>query len=152
MVSKWARLALVLFGLFLAVLYDVVFWKKELGFWITVVCNNLCCWFFTFLFLTNSLRQKKFLWLLVPLLVLSVDVFFYNNYVVQKLVPLVIFGLAVLISVLVTVNNEERHPFHFLSIPIIGKLFHPVITKIQVLLGDLSNRATEGKSEVYKKY
>ena len=57
--SKWARLALVLFGLFLAVLYDVVFWKKELGFGLLLFVIIYVVGFFYILVLDQFFTTKE---------------------------------------------------------------------------------------------
>lgn len=148
--KRWLRLCLVAFGLAIAILHDIFFWNRENGIGFLIFVIIYIIGFLTFLVYTNSLRQKKFLLLLIPILVLSFDVFLYNNVFVSLFVPWIVFILLILTSLLLTLNKEESHPFYFLGIPILRDL-STIIKKIRVMSSDFSWGKGEDRSALYKR-
>jgi hypothetical protein len=143
------RLMYVGFALFMAVLYDALFWDKRPGLGFLVFVGVYLAGFFALTLTTNRIHTKWPLALLVPIFILSADVFFYNNELVQHLVPWVVFALLILMSVLVTVRNHDKIQFFFFNIPLI-KNVGLSITKWRHISSDLF-KWNEGKEKLVSK-
>lgn len=109
------KVAYVWLALLVAVLYDVLFWQQGSGI-------NL--FLFTLLysigFIVLSAKRIGQVWslaLLIPLLVLSFDVFLFRNEVVMVLAPLLVVVLLFYITAILPLKNSGKHTFFLTKVP-----------------------------------
>ncbi len=87
---------------------------------------------------TKQIRQPLAFFLLIPITILTFDVLWYANDLVQHFVPFFVFFLMILFSVILTLDNIEKHPFKLFQIPIFKKAYLPV-SKIREIYGDMTS-------------
>lgn len=119
---RFVRLMHVGFALLMAILYDVLFWDNRPGLGFLVFVAVYVVGFFVLTFISNKIHTKWPLLLLVPIVILSADVFIYNNDLVQLLTPWAVFGLLLLMSILLTLRNSSKASFFFFNIPVIRNI------------------------------
>ncbi|MCX6780490.1 MAG: DUF4173 domain-containing protein [Candidatus Magasanikbacteria bacterium] len=148
--NRYHKLAYIGFALLMSVLFDVFFWNKELGLGFLVFVLIYLAGFIGLAMITNQPYNKKALFLLAPILVLSFDVVIYNNDLVTSLVVLAVIGLLVLFTFLFTLRNTLANPFDFRNIPLLRKIGLPFSKWVQILR-DLLFFNQNGKNDCYKK-
>jgi len=99
---------------------------------------------------TGHLNNRWALWFLVPIFILAFDLMLYNNALVVYFLPLVIFILSVIFTVILTVKNENKFVFYLKNIPVVKNVF-VAIKNFGVVFGDLfSWSKKEEHNETYK--
>lgn len=148
--SRANRLMYVGLALLTAILYDLFFWNQHLGLGFVLFVAIYLMVFLVLALVTNKIHSSWAFLLMVPIIILTTDVFVYNNILVQFLVPLVVFALLVVFTMLVTLRNKEKHPFFLTHIPLIKHLDLP-FTKLGRIYDDLFKWDKKSESGVYKK-
>lgn len=154
--DRSVRLLYVVFAVFTAVIYDLLWIKSGSvvglrGLGLFVFTLAYVCGFTLLSASTKHIRNVKAFLLLVPILVLSVDLLWYQNSLLHGLAPKAIMALLFGYSVLLTLHNPERHKFHFLRLPIISR-FSWLVTKWGQVYRDLiSWRSRNTRDERYRK-
>jgi hypothetical protein len=116
--SRHWRLAYIGLAASIAVFYDIFFWDVALGLGFLIFVLLYLIGFISLTVATNQLREPRAFLFLVPVFVLSVDIFLYNNDLVHTWVPLFVFVLLVLFSLTLTLRNPHKYKFSFLKIPL----------------------------------
>jgi len=111
--SRSGRLWYIALAFFIAGLYDYVFWENKQGIGLIVFVLIYLAVFVPLIIRTKQLRQKWALLLLVPIFILSADVFLYTNVLVQVWLPWCVYVLLFLFSILVTLQNPLKFAFSF---------------------------------------
>lgn len=115
--GKHTGLVYIGLALLMVVLFEsLVFGQaRGLGFALFIILINGC--FLGTAAVTGQIRQRWPLWLLLPIIILTVDTVLYNNIFVQEVVPMFIYFLTALAWVLTTLANPERYRFLFSALP-----------------------------------
>lgn len=148
--KHYHKLAYIGFALLMSVLFDLFFWNQELGLGFFVFVVIYLVGFIGLAMITNQPYNKKALFLLAPILVLSFDTVIYDNDLVTSLVPLSVIGLTVLFTFLFTLRNTLANPFDFRNIPLVRRVGLPFSKWVQILR-DLLFFNQNSKNERYKK-
>ncbi|MFA6424442.1 MAG: DUF4173 domain-containing protein [Candidatus Magasanikbacteria bacterium] len=149
--KRTQRLLYVGFALIMAVLFDIFFWKQQLG-----VSFLLFVLIYLFGLISIAILHKQFnnrlsLFLLIPILVLSADVVLYNNQLVKVGVPFFVAILLIIFTILVSLKNPLKHPFHFSNIPLYSDFILP-LKKLKDIYRDLFQWNTaETKKDIFRK-
>lgn len=148
-ISKHWRLIYIGLAVALAGLFEIFVWgqKPGLGFLLYIIIA--LTGFITLSVINQQFRQPKALLLLIPVLVLGVDVFIYNNEITEQITRPLVLALMVLFAVLSTYDNASKHKFSFLKIPFFGQGFL-MFAKIKHVFHDLFVWK-ETKTQIYKK-
>ncbi|MFA6427449.1 MAG: DUF4173 domain-containing protein [Candidatus Magasanikbacteria bacterium] len=145
------RLLLGGLGLVLAVLYDVLAWKHWNGFGFVLFVSLYIVGFLVVGVLLHRIRQWWAFVLLGPVAILSIDVILFNNEFISSYVPVIIFGLLGLFSILITLERPHGHLFYFFQIPIIRRLLTPIVQGMSHMFSDLSVHGRSLDKQQYKK-
>ncbi len=148
--KHYHKLAYIGFALLMSVLFDVFFWNHELGLGFFVFVVIYLAGFIGLAMITNQPYNKKALFLLAPILVLSFDTVIYDNELATSLVPLSVIGLTILFTFLFTLRNTLANPFDFRNIPLLRKIGLPFSKWVQILR-DLLFFSHNDKNDRYKK-
>lgn len=148
--SRLARLLLVGFGLVLAVLYDIFFWKQEMGIGFLVYTFIYLLGFIVFIFWFGQLRQKWAFLLLIPVLLQALSISLYNNVFVQESLPVIATALLLVFSLFLPLHNPQKFRFSLLRIPLVHRssIF---LAKIRSIFSDIFASRTERGEELIKK-
>jgi len=143
------HLGFVYLALFTSLTYDwLIFGQaKGLGFLVFVVI--FCTAFITMIVVTKKLQMRWSLLLLIPILILSLDVFIFNNVLVNKFAPLVVYLLLLIFVILITLQASGKK-FFFRNIPILKDVTAPFEEWGRVIR-DLFRSRGDKHHELYKK-
>lgn len=143
------HLGFVYLALFTSLMYDWLIFQqaKGLGFLVFVVI--FCTAFITMIIITKKLQLRWPLLLLIPILILSLDVFIFNNNLVSNYVPLVVYLLLLIFVILITLQVNGKK-FFFRNIPILKDVTAPFEEWGRVLR-DLFRSRGDKHHELYKK-
>lgn len=145
-----ARLLLLGFAFALSVLYDIFFWKQELGIGFVLYICLYVVGFVAFMIYFQQLRQKWAFFLLGPLLVHASALALYNNNFVTHLVPIMSVLLLLIFSLVLPLQNPNKFRFSLLRIPFIYRT-SIFFTKVKFLFSHLFQTRSERNREVIKK-
>lgn len=148
-ISKYWRLAYVGLAVVLAGLFEVFVWGKKPGLGFLFYVILALTGFISIAIAKKQLRQPKALFLLIPILVLCLDVFVYNNLITTLLSRPLVLVLMILFAVLSTYDNVQKHKFSFLKIPFFGNAFL-MFSKVGQVFRDLFVWR-ESKTQIYRK-
>jgi len=144
------RLLFVGLALVASVLYDLFFWHHRIGVNLALFAGIYLAIFLILLAITEQLKQIWGLLLLVPIACLSVDAMWFNNALVNSVVPVLVPVLLILFSLLITLEHPKGLLFYLSKIPLIAGLFFPLKKYITVFFRDLSRKREESNGH-YKK-
>lgn len=144
------RLAYMGTAAIIAILFDVLFWKADLGLNVLILTLVYLAGFITLSALSGQLHQPKALILTLPILILAGDIVLYNNDLVSGLVPIVLIFLLFIFSLLLTLRNPDKHLFSFLNIYMFREVEMPLF-KLGQMYRDLFASKKEVQNEKYKK-
>lgn len=148
-ISRYWRLAYVGLAVALAGLFEVFVWGKKPGLGFLFYIILALVGFISISVINKQFRRPKALLLLIPILVLCLDIFIYNNLITYALSRPLVFIFMILFAVLSTYDNAQKHKFSFLKIPFFGSAFL-MFSKIGHVFRDLFVWR-EGKTQIYKK-
>jgi hypothetical protein len=115
---RWGRLSFVLFAFVMAIMYDQLFWQKELGLGFLIFVLTYIIGMFLLTTVNKHMHKPLSILLVLPMLILSLNTFWLNNEMVQYLVPSAIVVLGLVWALFLTLENPHNHRFHFLGIPL----------------------------------
>lgn len=147
---RQSRLLLAAFALILAVLYDVFFWKEELGIGFFLFVLVYVVGFVLLLTYFRQIRQKWAFLLLVPIFVQAFDVALFNNKFISSAVPSITLVFLFLFSLLLPLHNPSKFRFSFMRIPLFERA-SIFFTKLGILCSDLFQSRSEKNKEITKK-
>lgn len=148
-ISRYWRLAYVVLAVVLAGLFEVFVWGKKPGLGFLFYIILALVGFISISVINKQFRRPKALFLLIPILVLCLDVFVYNNLITIVLSRPLVLILMILFAVLSTYDNAQKHKFSFLKIPFFGNAFL-MFSKIGHVVRDLFIWR-ESKTQIYRK-
>jgi len=132
------RLGYIGFAAVIALLSNIFFWDVALGLGFFLFVLLYVVGFVSLAVCTKQLREPRAFALLIPIIILSADVVLYNNALVRIWVPIFVFALLVLFSLLSTLQNPHRYRFSLSKIPLFrdidvlfrkwGNVFHDLFT------------------------
>jgi len=140
----------IIFAFAIALLYDVFFWNVQPGIGFALFVGLYVLGFIILTTLSEQVHQPKALYLLIPILVFSLDVVLYNNNFVRNWVMLFVAVLLFIFSILLTLKNPSKYLFSFSHIPILRSIDLPFM-KWGAMYRDLFSSKKEKRSELYKK-
>lgn len=149
-ITKKDRLWFLSFAVLLAFVYDFLFWDKSLGINFTVF---VLVYLIGFLFLCHKrklLVQKKALWLILPILIMTVDTQIYSNTLVQYFVPLFVLIQLFILTGWLPAKNPSNVLFAIHKIPLL-RYFNKAIAQWSSIIKDLSSSDDTGTRGVVRR-
>ncbi len=131
------RLWFLGFAALLAVAYDILFWDKSLGINFAIFVVVYLVGFLTLCYKYSLFAQKKALFLLAPILVMTVDTQLYSNTMVHYWVPLFILVQLFVLTGWLPAKNPQGVLFAIRRIPLI-RHFDLAIAQWGSIIRDLS--------------
>jgi hypothetical protein len=131
------RLLFLGFAVLLAVAYDILFWDKSLGINFAIFVVLYLAGFLTLCYKYSLFAQKKALFLLAPILVMTVDTQLYSNTMVHYWVPLFILAQLFVLTGWLPAKNPAGVLFAVRRIPLI-RHFDLAIAQWGNIIRDLS--------------
>jgi hypothetical protein len=116
------NLSMFIFAIILAFVDAFLKSKTHFGFW-DLAFEILLLLPLGFMLLTNEINNTYTKWLIPILLILSVDIFIYNNYFTQHTLPIVVFYLTLILYI--TSMHESKNLYHTL-IPRLAVAISPI--------------------------
>ncbi|MBU0661426.1 DUF4173 domain-containing protein [Patescibacteria group bacterium] len=135
-VNKSYRLAYIALAAILGILYDVFFWEQTLGIGFLLF---MVAYVFSFVLLAKTSKHISYPYaflLVVPILLMAVTPALYNNRLVVEAIPVVVPILAIIFSIVLTLQNPDKHQFFLRNIPILQDIDH-VFKKWGAVIRDL---------------
>lgn len=120
--TRFVRLAYVAIAFLVALLAELLLWRDALGLGAFLLILIYVVGFTALAFVTGYAHQRLALWFLIPIFILAFDLVIYTNNLVQACLPLLLFVLLFVYSVLLTLKNSSRAKFYFKSIPLFKKI------------------------------
>lgn len=131
------RLWFLGFAVLLAVAYDILFWDNGLGINFAIFVVLYLAGFLTLCYKYSLFAQKKALFLLAPILVMTVDTQLYSNTLVHYWVPLFILVQLFILTGWLPAKNPSGVLFAIRRIPLI-RHFDLAIAQWGNIIRDLS--------------
>ena len=131
------RLWFLGFAVLLAVAYDILFWDKSLGINFAIFVVLYLAGFLTLCYKYSLFAQKKALFLLTPILIMTVDTQLYSNTLVHYWVPLFILVQLFILTGWLPAKNPSGVVFAVRRIPLI-RHFDLAIAQWGNIIRDLS--------------
>jgi hypothetical protein len=103
------NISLFIFAIILAFVDSFLKNDTHFGFW-DLVFDILLLLPLGFMILTNEINNTYTKWLIPILLILSVDIFIYNNYFTQHTLPIVVFSFTLILYI--TSMHESKNLYH----------------------------------------
>lgn len=148
-ISRYWRLAYVGLALVLAGLFEVFVWGKKPGLGFLFYIILALVGFISISVINKQFRRPQALFLLIPILVLCLDIFVYNNLITTVFSRPLVLIFMILFAVLSTYDNTQKHQFSLLKIPFFGNAFL-MFSKIGHVVRDLFIWR-ESKTQIYRK-
>ncbi len=145
----YGRLAYLGLAFAVALFYDIFLYDAHLGLGFFLFVSLYLISFTSLAVATNQLHQKWALWLIVPILVMSLDVVLFNNGLVSNFVPDFVALLLFLFSVIITIKNPHKFSFSLAKIPLIRQFEQPFV-KWSHMFRDLFVSRETKNSRLYK--
>lgn len=148
--ERKVRLWYAAMALVMAIVYDVFFWKNLLGLNFLLFILVYVAGFLLLVTITNQLRQKMALLLLIPIFLLGFTTLLYSNEFVQNWVPLIVAVFLFFFSILVTVQNPAKHLLVLRHLNIFRSIEVPFF-KWGLFFKDIFVWKTDDKKQVHQK-
>jgi len=110
-ISRYWRLSYVGLAVILAGLFEVFVWGKKSGLGFLFYIVLALVGFISISVINKQFRQPKALLLLIPILVLCLDIFVYNNLITTVFSRPLVLLFMILFAVLSTYDNTQKHNF-----------------------------------------
>ena len=148
-ISKNWRLIYVSLAVILAGLFEIFVWDRQPGLGFLFYIILALAGFISITVINKQFRQPKALFLLIPILVLCLDIFVYNNLIITVFARPLVLVFMILFAILSTYDNTQKHQFSLLKIPFFGNAFL-MFSKIGHVFQDLFVWR-ESKTKLYRK-
>ena len=122
-ISKNWRLIYVSLAVILAGLFEIFVWDRQPGLGFLFYIILALAGFISIMVINKQFRQPKALLLLIPILVLCLDIFVYNNLIITAFSRPLVLVFMILFAVLSTYDNTQKRHFSLLKIPFFGNAF-----------------------------
>jgi len=132
--KKKERLIYIAFAFIMAISYDFLVWDHELGLGFFLFSVAYLVGFVLINAIFDHVRQRTFLLLTIPFLIMSGEVLFFGNRLVTELVPFLIIMQGIFLSVVLTLRNPHGTTFTLRGIPIFQLFLFPAV---MIEIGDV---------------
>lgn len=147
--KRFWRLAFFGFALAVAIAFDLLSWGVKLGLWFPIFVTFYLVGFLFITGKTGHLVQKWPLFLIIPIMLLSVSTTLYNNDLIQ-FAPAIVITLLLFFSITITLRNPHKQFFLVRRIAIIQD-WDVKWLPFRKMWNDLTKKKEKKMGEVYKK-